>query len=186
MTEEQHSPLTLAETSRLIHVGEITPTEVVSDCLEKITKHNTHLKAFLHVMAEQALKEAGYATDALERGEDWGVLHGIPLGIKDLIDVEGVHTTAGSDFRPGCPHPGCENSEGPPGSRAQTRRGKTPQFRVLISRSRGHLARPHLALRCRRTILLSQPSLGAGTGVFIEGNVRPSIHGFSASRGDRS
>lgn len=90
--------LTLVEAAQQIHRRALSPVEVVEECLERIERLNPLLNAFLTVLAEEARREARYAAEALRRGEDWGPLHGIPIGVKDLINVEGAPTTAGSDF----------------------------------------------------------------------------------------
>ncbi len=98
MTTDWIDKLSLANLSTLIHDRQVTPLEVVEVCLERIEKLNPEINAFLTVMADSAREEAQQATAALGRGEDWGPLHGIPVGVKDLIDVAGVPTTAGSRF----------------------------------------------------------------------------------------
>lgn len=98
MDEIQLINLTVAEASALIRQKQISPVELVEAYLTHIERVNPKLNAFLHVMHESALEEAGYASEAIHRGEDWGPLHGIPIAVKDLIDVAGEKTTAGSDF----------------------------------------------------------------------------------------
>ncbi|MCC6904308.1 MAG: amidase [Anaerolineae bacterium] len=98
LTSSPHT-FTLSEASRLIHERQVTPLELVEACLSRIDTLNLRLKAFLYVSRETALEEADYATKSIARGEPlWGPLHGIPVGIKDLLDVEGMPATAGSDF----------------------------------------------------------------------------------------
>lgn len=91
-------PLTVAQAASLIRAGELTPADLVEECLAQVEAFNTNLNAMLYLMRSSAREEAGYATDALQRGENWGPLHGIPLGLKDMIDVAGAPTTGGSDF----------------------------------------------------------------------------------------
>jgi aspartyl-tRNA(Asn)/glutamyl-tRNA(Gln) amidotransferase subunit A len=98
MEEVQLINLTIAEASKLIRGKQISPLELVEAYLTHIERVNPKLNAFLSIMRESALEEAGYAGEAIHRGEDWGPLHGIPIAIKDLIDVAGEKTTAGSDF----------------------------------------------------------------------------------------
>lgn len=90
--------LTIASATALIRQRQLSPTELVEACLARIEQLNPTLNAFLTVMANRALEEARQATLAIQQGEDWGTLHGIPVGVKDLIDVEGVRMTAGSIF----------------------------------------------------------------------------------------
>jgi aspartyl-tRNA(Asn)/glutamyl-tRNA(Gln) amidotransferase subunit A len=98
MSDEPLTTLTLARASELIHAGRLSPVDLVEAHLARIEALNPALNAFLTVMAAEARQEARHAADALARGEDWGALHGIPVGVKDLIDVAGVRTTAGSEF----------------------------------------------------------------------------------------
>lgn len=90
--------LTIAQAAALIRRRQLSPLELVEAYLARIEYLNPRLNAFLTVMAHQAKREARYAVEALTRGEVWGALHGIPIAVKDLIDVAGVRTTAGSDF----------------------------------------------------------------------------------------
>jgi aspartyl-tRNA(Asn)/glutamyl-tRNA(Gln) amidotransferase subunit A len=98
MDENQLVNLTLTDAATLIKEKQLSPTELIEACLARIERLNPTLNAFLSVMDDQAQEEARNAAEAIRRGEDWGPLHGIPVGIKDLIDVAGVPTTAGSDF----------------------------------------------------------------------------------------
>ncbi len=88
--------LTIAHAAGLIAAGDLSPRELVEACLARIERLNPALNAFLSVMADEALREARHASEALARGEHWGPLHGIPVAVKDLIDVAGEFTTAGS------------------------------------------------------------------------------------------
>ncbi len=98
MDETSFIELTIAQAAEQIKERAISPTELIETCLQRIEHLNPRLNAFLSVMCDEARKEAQQATQALERGEYWGPLHGIPIGVKDLIDVRGIHTTAGSTF----------------------------------------------------------------------------------------
>jgi aspartyl-tRNA(Asn)/glutamyl-tRNA(Gln) amidotransferase subunit A len=75
---------------------EVSPVEVTRECLARIERLNPALNAFITVMAESAMAEARRAEAEILRGEWRGALHGIPVALKDLIDVAGVHTTAAS------------------------------------------------------------------------------------------
>ncbi len=98
MDEMQLINLTIAEASARIREKQISPVELVEAYLAHIERVNPKLNAFLCVMRESALEEAHYASESIHRGEDWGLLHGIPIAVKDLIDVAGEKTTAASDF----------------------------------------------------------------------------------------
>jgi len=79
--------------------GRLTPVEVVRQALERIEKLEPSLNAFADPMAELALADAEQRTRELASGLDLGPLHGIPVAIKDLIDVEGVPTGFGTRAR---------------------------------------------------------------------------------------
>ncbi len=75
--------------------------ELVEASLAAIAEHNTRTNAFILVDAEGARAAARAADDERRRGIDRGPLHGIPISIKDLIDIEGQPTTAASKVRAG-------------------------------------------------------------------------------------
>ena len=87
---------TITELAELICKAKLSPVELLSECLASIDRLNPSLNAFITVMADSALEEARRA-EAEIRGGYWrGPLHGIPIGLKDLIDTAGVRTTAAS------------------------------------------------------------------------------------------
>ncbi len=67
-------------------------------CLEQIAARDPILHAFITVTAETALAAAREADAAKARGQSFGILHGVPLAVKDCIDVGGVRCTRGSAF----------------------------------------------------------------------------------------
>jgi aspartyl-tRNA(Asn)/glutamyl-tRNA(Gln) amidotransferase subunit A len=89
-------PFTICELSRKIRDRSISPVELTHDCLDRITKLNPTLNAYITVTAESALERARVAEREIYRGAYLGPLHGIPIGLKDIIDVAGVPTTAAS------------------------------------------------------------------------------------------
>ncbi|MEM8776112.1 MAG: amidase [Pseudomonadota bacterium] len=64
--------------------------------LERIARLNTSLNAYMTVTADSARDQAERADWELVRGQDRGVLHGIPIALKDNIDTKGVRTTRGA------------------------------------------------------------------------------------------
>jgi aspartyl-tRNA(Asn)/glutamyl-tRNA(Gln) amidotransferase subunit A len=74
----------------------ISPVELTRACLKKIEDLNPVLNAFITVTADQALAQARAAEEEILRGDWRGPLHGIPIGLKDLIDTAGTLTTAAS------------------------------------------------------------------------------------------
>jgi aspartyl-tRNA(Asn)/glutamyl-tRNA(Gln) amidotransferase subunit A len=84
------------ETAELLRKRSVSPVELVRDCLARIEKLNSSLNAFITVTVELALEQARQAETEIQKGHWRGPLHGIPLGLKDLIDTAGIRTTAAS------------------------------------------------------------------------------------------
>ncbi|MBK5233375.1 MAG: amidase [Thermoleophilia bacterium] len=74
----------------------MTCREVVELFLERSLRLDPELHAFRTIVEDRALNEADDADRAIERGENIGVLHGIPIAVKDLEWTEGIRTTMGS------------------------------------------------------------------------------------------
>ncbi|HET7500900.1 MAG TPA: amidase, partial [Kofleriaceae bacterium] len=88
--------LTIGELGAAYRARRVSPVEATQACLERIARLDPELHAFITVTGERALEQARVATAQLERGEDRGPLHGVPIALKDLIDTVGVPTTGGS------------------------------------------------------------------------------------------
>ena len=88
--------LDLAQASELVRAKKLSPVELTEACLARIEKLNPELNAFITVTAEMALAQARAGEAEIQSGNWRGPLHGIPLSLKDLIDVAGVPTTAAS------------------------------------------------------------------------------------------
>lgn len=86
----------IAEAAEQIRRQKISPLELARECLERIDRLNPALNAFITVTAESALAEAQKAEQEIQSGNWRGPLHGIPIGLKDLIDTAGLRTTAAS------------------------------------------------------------------------------------------
>lgn len=84
------------EQAASIRRGDISPVEVVSAHLDRIDEYDDEVNAFVHRMDDRALAAAREAERAVQRGELLGPLHGVPVAVKDLIDVAGAPTTNGS------------------------------------------------------------------------------------------
>jgi aspartyl-tRNA(Asn)/glutamyl-tRNA(Gln) amidotransferase subunit A len=67
-------------------------------CLANITQYDPQVNAFITVMEEGALAGAGQADAGVERGDPCGLLHGLPISVKDCIDVAEVRCTNGTRF----------------------------------------------------------------------------------------
>ncbi len=90
-TEEE----TIVGTARDLRARSLSCVDVVQRCLAKIDEREHEVKAWVSVDRQQALKHARVLDRELANGEDRGPLHGIPFGIKDIIDVAGWPTGAG-------------------------------------------------------------------------------------------
>jgi aspartyl-tRNA(Asn)/glutamyl-tRNA(Gln) amidotransferase subunit A len=86
----------ISEAAEQIRQRKISPVELTRECLETIDRLNPTLNAFITVTADSALAEAKKAEQEIQSGNWRGPLHGIPIGLKDLIDTAGVRTTAAS------------------------------------------------------------------------------------------
>lgn len=75
---------------------ETSATEVMSETLSRIESLEPILNAFVTLMPDQAMEAAGDADRLLAEGREPGALHGVPVSVKDLINVGGVRTTFGS------------------------------------------------------------------------------------------
>lgn len=88
--------LSIGEAAELLRQKKISPVDLATACLDRIERLNPLLNAFITVTHESARAQARVAADEIQRGEWRGPLHGIPIGLKDLIDTAGVRTTCGS------------------------------------------------------------------------------------------
>jgi aspartyl-tRNA(Asn)/glutamyl-tRNA(Gln) amidotransferase subunit A len=89
----QKTILNLAE---LLRTRKLSPVELTQACLREIEARNPSLNAFITVTAERALELARAAEQEIMGGHWRGPLHGIPIGLKDLVDTAGIRTTAAS------------------------------------------------------------------------------------------
>lgn len=84
---------TLAER---IRTKELSPVELLQDRANRIEAQNEDIQAFNFFDLERLIPQATAATDEIAQGNYRGPLHGIPFGVKDMIDVEGMPTTGSS------------------------------------------------------------------------------------------
>ena len=94
MTEPAY--LTLAEASARIRRKELSPVEYTQALLDRVHTHDAKFNAFLLQTPEIALQQARQAEAEILAGNWRGALHGIPYGLKDIIDVGGLPTTGHS------------------------------------------------------------------------------------------
>ncbi|WP_417685588.1 amidase [Roseibium sp.] len=96
MTRTNPIELTASEAARKIRAGLLTSTELVKACLARIDETDGQLKAWAHVDAERALAQAADADAMRQAGRPLGALHGVPVGLKDIIDTKDAPTERGS------------------------------------------------------------------------------------------
>lgn len=82
-----------------VRSGSLSARQVVGEALVRIATLNPELTAVTNVLKERALREAKAVDEQVARGEDPGPLAGVPYAVKDLFDVAGLATTAGSATR---------------------------------------------------------------------------------------
>jgi amidase len=84
--------------------GELSSLELLDALLERVEQRNPAINAVVALDVERARERAHEADAARGRGESWGALHGLPMTIKDSIEVVGMPTTSGApelaDHRP--------------------------------------------------------------------------------------
>ncbi len=82
--------LSIHEAQRLIQSRQLSPVELTRAVLERIAAVDGTLHAFIHLMADRAMDEARRAEAEIVGGKWRGPLHGIPIAVKDQLDVEGA------------------------------------------------------------------------------------------------
>ena len=104
MPENELHYLTISEAASLLESGQLSPVELVAAHLERIEETDERLNSFVTLLADHAKKAAASAEAEIQGGNYRGVLHGIPIGLKDLYYTKGIRTTVGSkimgDFIP--------------------------------------------------------------------------------------
>ena len=89
------------ELKEIIAKKEASVEEITKAHLDKIENVDSKVDAFLYVAKEEALNEAKALDEKLSKGEDLGILGGVPLGIKDNISVKGMQNTCASKILEG-------------------------------------------------------------------------------------
>jgi aspartyl-tRNA(Asn)/glutamyl-tRNA(Gln) amidotransferase subunit A len=93
--------MTIEEFGKRLRARTVTAEQVADECLQRIAAENPTLNAFIRVMEDDARQAARARDRELASGHDRGALHGVPISIKDLIDMRGLPTTAASHVRDG-------------------------------------------------------------------------------------
>lgn len=88
--------LSAVELRQLIARRAVSPVEVLQACLDRIAQCNPAVNALCGTDFERAMQAARQAEQEVVRGSPLGLLHGLPLGVKDLQDTAGLLTTSGN------------------------------------------------------------------------------------------
>jgi aspartyl-tRNA(Asn)/glutamyl-tRNA(Gln) amidotransferase subunit A len=88
--------LSVAQAARAIAHRELSPVELTQALLDRVARLDPKLNAFIRVDGDAALQAALAAEAEIAAGRSRGPLHGVPVGIKDIIDVAGLPTTGHS------------------------------------------------------------------------------------------
>jgi len=88
--------LTIADAAAALRDRRITSTDLTTAHLRRIERVNPTVNAYVTITAERALADAKRADDEIARGGHRGPLHGVPIGLKDIVQTKGIRTTCGS------------------------------------------------------------------------------------------
>ena len=99
MTDLAYMPL--VEVAGLLEKRELSPVELTRRLLERIDRVDTRLHSYRTVLADRALEQARRAEEEIARGEYRGILHGVPIAVKDLVYTAGIPTCCGSTLMQG-------------------------------------------------------------------------------------
>jgi len=91
--------LSIADLGEKLARRELSPVEVATAVLDRSERHNDELHAYITITREVALAQARAAEREIRAGDYRGPLHGVPISLKDLLDVNGLRTTAASRVR---------------------------------------------------------------------------------------
>ena len=88
--------LPATDLARRLRTRDLSAREVMEAHLAQIERVNPQVNAIITLVAERALAGADAADEALARGDEVGLLHGLPVAHKDLVDTRDIRTTRGS------------------------------------------------------------------------------------------
>ena len=94
-------PRTITELAPALCSRELTSETITNRCLSAIAERNRSLNAFITVLGDAAREQARQADAEMDAGRYRGPLHGVPVSLKDLIDLRGTPTSAASRVRQG-------------------------------------------------------------------------------------
>ncbi|HKS85056.1 MAG TPA: amidase [Pseudolabrys sp.] len=101
LAETEKTALTAIDAASEIARGAMSAEEYVRDCLDRIAASEPKVQAFAHIDTEYALRQARERDEWRQSGRPIGPLHGVPVGIKDIIDTADYPTECGSAFLSG-------------------------------------------------------------------------------------
>ena len=101
MGEKDLHLLGAGDAAQMIRDGAVTSTELVQACLERVREVDGQVQAWTFLDPEYALSQARAADEARTSGRPIGALHGVPVGLKDIIDTADMPTENGSVLHAG-------------------------------------------------------------------------------------
>ncbi|HIC29096.1 MAG TPA: amidase, partial [Rhodospirillales bacterium] len=93
--------LSATEAARQLREGELSAEDMVTACLERIDEIDGEVQAWAHLDPDFALEQARARDAQRQAGDPLGPLHGVPVGIKDIFDTEGLPTENGTPLDSG-------------------------------------------------------------------------------------
>ena len=100
-TDASLAALTATDAAAGIREGRFSSEELVSACLSRIDDTEPNVQAWTYLDPEHALKQARRADEERAAGRAFGTLHGVPVGIKDIIDTRDMPTEDGTALHSG-------------------------------------------------------------------------------------
>src|SRR3954465_712587 len=88
--------LTVADAADLLRTKKLSPVEYAMALIDRIERYDKNINAFLRFTPELAIQDARTAETEIMRGNWRGTFHGVPYGVKDIVDYAGLPTTAHS------------------------------------------------------------------------------------------
>src|SRR5277367_1608278 len=94
-------PLSIGDIRSAIESGTRNATAIAEACFDQIKARDEEIHAYLSTNRERALEQAARIDDLAAKGEALPILAGVPVGIKDVLTIEGLPATAGSQILQG-------------------------------------------------------------------------------------
>ncbi len=100
MQTDQYNRLTILQAQSALRNFECTAEQLVQACLNRIEEREDSVAAWVQTQQDDALADARRLDQLAQQGQWQGALHGIPVGVKDIFDVAGMPTRAGTTAWP--------------------------------------------------------------------------------------